>query len=209
MDLDNTGKEWMEEAPSLAAMDRNHPFTVPENYFIGLKSDILSRCVIEDARFSNEDEFTVPADYFESLPLQIVAGIAEQNIRTVAPADGFTVPENYFSGLEQRILEKTKSNNKTGESLIKPIRSNWLRYAAAACVTLVLGSVLIFNNQKSSIESQLGSIPDQEIINYLQIHSDISDTPLIIESLSQNVNLANIGNEITDAEIEDYINTTL
>lgn len=209
MDLDNTGKEWMEEAPSLAAMDRKHPFAVPENYFIGLKADILSRCVIEDARFSNEEEFTVPADYFETLPLQIEAGIAEQNIRTIASADGFTVPGNYFSGLKQNILEKTKTNNQPDKSLIKPIRSNWLRYAAAACVTLVLGSVLIFNNQKDSIESQLGSIPDQEIINYLQIHTDMADIPLIMESLSQNVNLTNIGNEITDAEIEDYINTTL
>ena len=209
MHLENTDNEWMKEAPTLAAMERKTAFTVPDDYFIGLKATTLSRCTVEDARFNNEDEFAVPAGYFESLSAQIEAGIAEQNIRSLSPAEGFKVPENYFNELGARILAKTQGVNKPFESQIKPIRSNWMRYAAAATVTLVLGSVLIFNSQKSNFDSQLGNIPDQEIINYLQLHTDISDTPLILESLSQNVNLTNIGNEITDAEIEDYINTTL
>ena len=209
MDLENTDNEWMKEAPNLAAMDRKTAFKVPEDYFIGLKAITLSRCAVEDARFNSEDEFTVPAGYFESLSKQIEAGIAEQTIRSLAPADGFTVPKNYFNSLSGKIMAKTQSVEKPLEIRVKPIRSMWLRYAAAATITLVLGSLLIFNSQKSNFDSQLGSIPDQEIINYLQIHTDISDTPLILESLSQNVNLTNIGNEITDAEIEDYINTTL
>ena len=209
MDLENTDNEWMKEAPILAAMDRNTAFTVPDDYFIGLKTTTLSRCAVEDVRFTAGDDFAVPADYFESLPAQIQARIAEESIRSKVTSDGFTVPQEYFDGLSQRILAKTTNVQEPLETQIKPIRSSWLRYAAAASITLVLGSILIFNSQKSDFESQLGSIPDQEIINYLQIHTDISDTPLIIESLSQTGNLTNIGNEITDDEIEDYINTTL
>lgn len=209
MHLENPDNEWMKEAPNLAAMDRKNVFTVPDDYFIGLRATIQSRCAVELARFNNEDEFAVPADYFESLSTQIKAGIGEQNIRSLVPADGFTVPENYFKGLSQRILAKTQSSDTPVVSQIKPIQSHWIKYAAAASVTLVLGSILIFDSQKSNFESQLRSIPDQEIINYLQLHSDIGDTPLIIESLSQNVNLTNISNDITDAELEDYINTTL
>lgn len=209
MDLENTGKDWMEEAPLLAAMDKKNPFSVPANYFGGLEEHIKLRCAIEGARFSNEDEFTVPAGYFESLPLQIESRIAEQNIRNLASGDGFKVPEGYFNNLQKSILTKTLSDQKVHKGLIKPIRSNWIRYAAAACITLAVSSVFILNNQKNNIESRLGKIPEQEIVDYLQIYSDMGDTPLIMESISQNVNLGSIGSDISEAELEEYINTTL
>jgi len=209
MDLENTGTDWKDEAPLLAAMPVTNPFIVPDNYFTGLNESIKSRCLIEEVRFNNEDEFPIPAGYFESLSSRIEGRISEEKIRAIVPSDGFSVPENYFSGLEHRILAKTNAAEKPAEASVRPFRSNWLRYAAAACVTLAVGSALILNNRENSFDSQLGSLPDQEIINYLQLHSDLGDTPLIMESLSQNLNLTNIGNEISDAELEDYINTTL
>jgi hypothetical protein len=209
MDLENTGKEWMEEAPLLSAMDKKNPFTVPDNYFSSLEHDIRSRCVVEDARFENDEEFTVPAGYFDSLIQQTESRIAEQTIRDLAPTPGFSVPEGYFSNLQQNILASTAETAAPAEAVIKPIRSNWLRYAAAACLTAVLGSVLIFSNRESSFESSLSRIPEQEIINYLQMHSDIGDTPVILESLGQNVNLTDISSDVSDAELEEYISTTL
>ena len=209
MELENTGNEWMNEAPQLLATDKKNPFTVPENYFSELKANIHSRCVIEDARFSEEEEFSVPEGYFESLSTQISDRIAEENIRALAPADGFTVPADYFTGLEQRILAKVRTDDKNDKVIIKPIRSNWVRYAAAASVTVVLGSLLVFNNQNKSIDSQLSSLPDQEIISYLQMHSDMGDTPEIMEGFSQSVNLIEMDTDISDAELEEYINTTL
>src|SRR5688500_8817043 len=131
MNLENTDNEWMKEAPVLSAMDRKTAFTVPEDYFIGLQATIRSRCIVEDARFNNEEEFAIPAGYFDSLSGEIEAGIAEHNIRDVASADGFTVPESYFSGLSAKILAKTHSINEPLETSVKPIRSNWIRYAAA------------------------------------------------------------------------------
>jgi len=209
MDLENTGTDWKDEAPLLAAMAKNDPFTVPDNYFSGLQEQIKSRCLIEDVRFNNEDEFTVPAGYFESLPSQIEGRISEVNLRGLVPADGFSVPSDYFGSLEQRILAKTAVTNGSEEIIVRPLRSSWLRYAAAACITLAVGSALILNNRNNSFETQLGNLPDQEIVNYLEMHADMGDTPVIMESLSQNLNLTSIGNEISDAELEQYINTTL
>ena len=209
MDLENTGKEWMEEAPLLSAMNKTNPFNVPDDYFSSLGSIIQSRCLIEDARFNNVEEFTVPAGYFDSLIQQTESRVAEQTIRELAPTAGFSVPEEYFSNLQHRILASATGAFKPAQALIKPIRSNWLRYAAAACVTAALGSVLIFGNRENSFESSLSSIPDQEIINYLQMHSDVGDTPMILENLGQNVNLTDISSDISDAELEDYISTTL
>ena len=209
MDLENTGKDWKEEAPLLAAMDRTKPLTVPDNYFNTLKDNIIARCLVEDSRFNNEDECPIPEGYFNNLRSQIESRIAEETVRELVPADGFTVPDGYFTSLQERILAKTKTVEEPAETIIKPIKSNWFKYAAAACVTLVLGSVLIFNNQDASFESQLSHIPDQEIINYLQTHSDLSDTPVIMESSMQTVNLNDKVNGFSDDELEDYINTTL
>lgn len=209
MDSENTGKDWKDEAHLLAAMDRKNPLTVPEDYFKTLKADIISRCLVEDARFNNEEEFPIPSDYFDSLPAQIESRIAEETIRNLTPTDGFIVPEGYFASLQQQILAKTETAEAPVETVIKPIRNNWYKYAAAACVTLVLGSVLIFNNRENSLEAQLSSIPDQEIINYLQVHSDMGDTPMIMESLVQTVNLNDRVNDLSENELEEYINTTL
>jgi len=209
MDLENIGKEGMEEAPLLSAMDKKNPFSVPDEYFSNLKDHITSRCLIEDARFNNEEEFSVPAGYFESLIDQTESRISEQAIRDLAPTSGFIIPEGYFNTLPQRILASAAGASKPAEAIVKPIRSNWLKYAAAACLTAILGSVLIFSNREDSFESGLSRIPDQEIINYLQIHSDVGDTPMILESLGQNVNLTDISSDISDDELEEYISTTL
>lgn len=210
MDLENTGKDdWMNEAPLLSSMEKKNPFTVPQNYFNDLPAMISARCLIEDNRFAEADEFAVPDGYFETLTSQIEARIAEENLRGMIPGDGFTVPENYFSGLQQRILAKTQVEEDVFQPVIKPIRSqkSWIQYAAAACVTVILGSVLVFNNQNNNIESRIGEIPEQEIINYLQLHSDMGDTPVIMESIS-NVNMGDIGSDVTEAELEEFINNT-
>jgi len=209
MDLENTGKEWREEAPLLSAMDKKDPFTVPDNYFTDLQNNITSRCLIEDARFRNEEEFTVPAGYFDSLVEQTEGRIAEQTVRSLVSSPGLTVPDEYFSTLHQSIVARTSKAVAPAEAVVRPLRSNWFKYAAAACVTAILGSVLIFSNQDNSFESGLSRIPDQDIINYLQMHSDVGDTPLILESLGQNVNLSDISSDISDAELEEYISTTL
>ena len=206
MDLENTGNEWMREAPLLSATDKKNPFSLPDDYFNNLELNIRARCVIEDARFQNEEEFKVPAGYFDSLIQETESRIAEQNIREIAPTAGFSLPDGYFENLQHRISEST---SKPVEAVIKPIRAGWIKYAAAACVTAVLGSLLIFNKAEESFESKLSRVPEQELINYLQMHSDIGDTPIILENLGQNVNLADISSDISDAELEEYISTTL
>lgn len=209
MDLENNSEDWMAEAPLLSVMVKKNPFSVPENYFNELEEQIKLRCALENVRSNDGDVFKVPANYFESLSVQIESRIAEHNIRSLAPTDGFKVPEEYFDTLEKRILTKTLSDPKDVRGSIISIRSNWIKYAAAACITLVVGSLVIFDSQNNSVESQLGRIPEQEMVSYLQMHSDMGDTPLIMETANQNINLTTIVNDMSDAELEEYINNTL
>ena len=64
---------------------------------------------------------------------------------------------------------------------------------------MLIGSVIYFNSSYYSFNKQLSGVPDQEIINYLQLHSTVSDNQFIIENLNP---------DVSAEEIEQYINNT-
>lgn len=168
--------DWLKEAPTLAAIGRKIPFTVPSGY------------------------------YFDQLPARIENRIALENINTLVPSDGFTVPQGYFSDLSERInfrLDHKKPENKPVRRLIR----SWISYSAAACISILIGSVIYFNSAYYSFDQQLSEVPDQEIINYLQVYSTMSDTPFIIENLNVS-GLQQITTDVSSEELEQYINNT-
>ena len=126
MDLENTSKNWEDEAPLLAGMKVKNPFTVPENYFAELGTQVNSLRIVEDARFNNEDEFKVPENYFEGLISEIEIRVAEQNIQKIASTDGFSVQNNYFSNLPQIITEQINTNIQPPKAIVKQISTNFL-----------------------------------------------------------------------------------
>src|SRR5690606_23934413 len=125
------------------------------------------------------------------------------------PESGFAVPEGYFDSLSSKINQKLiirENGNK--EKNIRKLRPLWFKYAAAACVTLILSiAALLKLKENNSIEGQLSKLPEKEIITYLQLYSDRSDTPLIIENLSPDAEILSIGSDLSKDEIEEYINT--
>ena len=83
---------------------RVNPYTVPVGYFDDLQQRILQRSHhIDDAQAS----FTVPSGYFDQLHDDIVAKIAEQQLKEKVSEPGFSVPEGYFENLERRVLERS------------------------------------------------------------------------------------------------------
>jgi hypothetical protein len=145
-------------------------------------------------------------NYFEELPERIQNRIALESLNTPVLIDGFTVPEDYFSTLSGRInsrLDQKKPVNKR----VRTLFSSWMSYAAAACITLLIGSVIYFNSSYYSFNKQLSSVPDQEIINYLQMHSTINDNQFIMENISAE-GLQQITTDVSSEEIEQYINNT-
>ena len=167
--------DWLKEAPTLASIGRENPFTVP----------LL---------------------YFDQLPARIENRIALENIKTLVLSDGFTVPRDYFCDLSERInsrLDQKRSKNIP----VRRLFLSWVSYSAAACITLLIGSVFYFNSSYYSFNKQLSEVSDQEIINYLQVHCTMSDTQFIIENLNPEV-LQQINTDISSEEIEQYINNT-
>jgi hypothetical protein len=113
----------------------------------------------------------------------------------------YTVPNGYFEDLQSTILART-----TQAPIAKPkVIQIWMRYAAAACITLVAGTFVYLNQQ--SVESpNFDAIPDQEIVSYLQTNIDESDTELLLKN-TETLHLEE--ENISTQELENYINQTL
>jgi hypothetical protein len=209
MDLDNTEYEWKNDAPSLSGIGNSSPFSVPEDYFNNAAQLINALAIAESFRFKDEEEFAVPENYFEQLSDNIKSGIAVSTLQDEIKEDGFSVPEGYFESLSSRINSQINVSEKKSGARVHRLLPSWAKYAAAASITTIIGSVAFFNLYSGNVDRQMGKIPEQEIINYLEMNSDVGDTPAILENLSQTVTLTDFNTDISSEEMELYINTTL
>ncbi|ADY50760.1 hypothetical protein Pedsa_0174 [Pseudopedobacter saltans DSM 12145] len=167
---------------------RTNPFLVKPNYFDNLHDQILSNVKLDDIK--KEGVFKTPENYFQTLEEQVLSQV-------VLPENGssiFKVPDQYFESLENKILasveEPTQKNN------IRSIFSrNLIRYAAAILIMISTGLALYFSQQKTNIDTEIAKIPDQEIIDYLNMYSDSNDIQLILENTNTD-DLSSLENHI-------------
>ena len=113
----------------------------------------------------------------------------------------YTVPNGYFENLKSGILART-----TQAPMAKPkVIQLWMRYAAAACITVVAGT-FVYLNQESAKMPNFDAISDQEIVSYLQTHVDESDTELMLVN-TEKLHLEE--KNISTQELENYVNQIL
>ncbi len=178
MATEYSDNDWKTEAPLLAAMDSKTPFTVPQGYFDGL-SEAIEAGVLSQSLASATPDRAVPENYFHELGRDIEARIGAEQIRQQVPAEGFTVPDNYFEDLKFNILAKT-ANKK--QPFVRKLNPNWMRYAAAACITIAIGTgAYIKWPQADSYQDQISALSDEEILNYLEQHPSDIDNQLLLD----------------------------
>lgn len=207
MELNERDIDWSKDAPTLGGVKREIPFTVPSDYFTNLSDNLKGRILAESLRFKDEDEFITPPDYFDQLSTRIQNRISLETIKGLAPTDGFSVPDGYFSTLPDRINSKLERAEPIKSAGVRNLFSSWISYSAAACITLMIGSVIYLNSSSYKFSRQLSEVPDQEIINYLQVHSTASDTPYIIENLTTD-EFEQVNPDVSSEELEQYINNS-
>lgn len=205
MKTENSDKDWLKEAPTLAKISRENPFTVPSAYFESLNENLNTLAKLESVRFENEDEFNLPENYFNQLAERIEDRIAMEAIQNLAPKEGFKVPDAYFSNLTERI--NLRIEEKKAPAKLKEMFPTWMRYAAAASVVFVIGIFFYFNSSSYIFTQQLSKVPDQDIINYLQFHSTVNDNQYLIEHITED-GLQQVSTDVSEEDIEQYINST-
>ncbi|MEJ7694652.1 hypothetical protein [Daejeonella sp.] len=206
MELNDRDIDWQKDAPTLAAIGKAIPFTVPAGYFEDLSGNLNSRLLIESMRVDDKDGFRVPHNYFENLSSRIEESVAVGNLKALAPSEGFTLPEGYFAGLTERINTRIEESAKR-KTPVGRLLTSWVSYAAAACITVMIATGIYFNSDSQNFNEQLSEVPDEEIINYLQAHSTAGDTPFIIETLNPD-GLDQVTPDVSADELEQYINST-
>ena len=196
MELRDSDKEWQKNAPVLASMSRSNPFSVPDGYFDTLSEQLKARVLIESELYKTQKDFHIPENYFNELSHRIQDRISMENALGKEKKQDFLIPDRNPETLH------TPASSRTGRK-----KSYWIGYAAAACIAMIAGSVIYFNSSQYTINRKLSDIPDQEIINYLQMHTTISDNQYIIDHLNTE-ELQQVSNDISTQELELYINNT-
>lgn len=209
MDLNEMNENWQEYAPTLAGMEKANPFSVPEGYFEVMQEQLHSRISINQFD-NNENYFTVPDKYFETLTDKLRSISTLEQLKETSELEVFQVPEGYFDSLEQRIKAKVKADElNAAPTKIKRLHANWITYAAAACITAIISFGIYFNSQNNNIEAQMAKLPADEIVDYLQLYADAGDAPLIIKSIGAEIDISEIGSEVSEQEIEQYLDLNL
>lgn len=185
-------------------------WNVPKGYFEGLSRNIISQARIETAR---TEEFDVPSGYFESLSEHMQTKVFEEQLKEKISTDGFTVPVSHVDTLKEKIIATTVGKEAQKTKVRKLNFNMGIRYAAAACVAMVLG-IVSYNSlnkgpQANLIESPLASIPEEQIINYLSASNNSDDIIYIMEYIYQPNGSEGICSQIEENDIEDYLNYML
>ena len=189
-------------------------WNVPAGYFEMLSDNIISQVRID--KLVKEPEADVPAEYFEGLSARIQTAIFESKLKESISTTGFTTPDQHDENLRDRILSQT-IKKEVKQPVLRQLHLNrWVQFAAAACVTLVIGitSYNSINNRMDEdyVSSQhLTSIPDEEIINYLSALNDSHDVLYIMECFDHDHSHDSNGvcTHVKENDIEDYLNYAL
>jgi len=197
--------DWINDAPTLAAMGKRNPFSVPAGYFDNCEEAVFSHVFLEGLKQKTKDNsFIVPENYFEELTEMIETRIAFE--QTVQPTNKFAVPENYFETLQSRITSRIEAEHSIKkEAKIIPLwRRSFVKYASAACFLLISSfGVYFYQNSESANVVSVPQIQSADLAND-QILYDIDETTIIDHLEAQNT--SNIKTtSASDTEVENYI----
>lgn len=187
--------EWEKEAPQLASLPRTTPYSVPDKYFNSLQERINDSVFVDGLMQKGNQGFTVPQNYFEELGTQIESRIALDQIHNLVETDGFKTPANYFDKLNAEILSKTSAAaSKT--KVVRFWRTDFMRYAAAACFILVVASGLYVNEQQNAKAIRADELANEQMLYNI-------DESVIFEHIQESQIAA--ASMTTDTEMENYI----
>ena len=201
-------KELEEISPVVAQLNTTLPYQVPEVYFETLNTVIMARIAAggneENSLLQVAGKIMpqdVPAGYFDTLADSVLTKIKNANnnitseLQEISPvvagignANVYEVPVGYFDAFTTAVAAQIKPKPKV-VSLFNT--RTWLRYAAAAVIIsmLAFGINYTLNNDRDTVagvikteaqfNTQLASISDDAIIDYLQMTADAKDAESI------------------------------
>jgi hypothetical protein len=232
LNRENILNELMAISPFVASIPKVNVYVVDVNYFDGIRAELQGR-IIASNFIAPQNNFDVPAGYFENLPTNILAKIkAQENNEVFAEMEAlsttiagignknvYTAPQRYFEQLAMPTIASAKVVKMRSRSIFK--------YAAAAVITGLLGmSIYTFVNKPlkpdvqtaalikqaneiiktNSFDATLSSISDKDIEKYLSQNGEDIDAALVAAS-TDNATLPEAADYLLDEKtLDNYLN---
>lgn len=115
-DIENN--EWKQEAPYLASLEKENPFSVPQEYLDTLPELIHGAIYADKLKETIPmSGFIVPDQYFNILQDTIFAEATGNGLQALPKADGFHTPDLYFQKLQANILAKTVASDFSAKAI--------------------------------------------------------------------------------------------
>lgn len=226
--------ELKDTSPLLAQISRKNVFTVPEGYFENLGDRLLISILLSKRAGKVGNEFNhsqqVPPGYFDQLSDSILSKIKNAEkadlsghfplLDSLSKENVYTVPEAYFENVSSGILAVIKPKAK----IISFTKSVWWKYAAAAIFAgiMLVSAFFIFNSgskqtsvyvaatQKyqtlNQINNGIASLPEDEIIQYLELNSRSTDNELLLKEVDTNDLPSEMDYLLDENALNSYLN---
>ena len=204
------------------------PFAVPEGYFEGLASSVLSKIKGQQAPSASQEiaelspllatisrsmPYAVPSGYFqttiEELPFLTAEDPQSAILSLVERITPYEVPTGYFEDLPEQVL-----NNVAPKAKVVPIiRRRWMRLAAAAMITGIMGlSGYFYFTQKGRLDAdkpiaaQLKNVSIRELDDFIKT-ADIasSSTETAQRKAASETEVQKMLTSVSDRELDAFL----
>jgi len=239
----NILQELTELKSSLARIAPGNIYTVPEGYFDGLASDILKR--IKALEVSNAKEelsflspllndlsrqmpYAVPDGYFKDLEDNVLPAVhqsASEELESISPLLSglnkqmpYSVPVGYFETLNTGNILNTGNQEAKVVNLFSS-RKRWIKYAAAAMITGVIGLVAFLVVGKKDIDKlpivkfekklnkEIQKMSDTELAEFLET-TEVTMNGQENVSTNKNDEIKDLLKDIPESELKEFIEET-
>lgn len=204
-----------------------NPFSVPEGYFNGLAASVMAKIKGQEVSVSQEIAelspllagisrtmpYAVPVNYFQSTieDLPFLTGEDPQSaiLSLVEGVTPYGVPLGYFANLPEQILEKVSASKA---KLVPVVRRRWMRLAAAAMITGIIGlsGYFYFSNKNGfdadkPIAQQLKSVSTKELSEFIKT-ADITNTSTETAGVTKaSQEVEKMLTDVSDRELEAFL----
>lgn len=208
-------EEIMQELSSISPLVADIPIrstlSVPDDYFDVVSSQTLLLIA------GRSNTFTIPENYFNDLPLQIV----QKSASFTGQQMPYQLPDNYFDTVGVQIMDKLKQEQKD-----RTIIRLFTRWSIAAALTGLLGWGLISIYQSSfqenrlpaelaeahkimqqqSFEKELDLLDETTVVNYLNQTGHDLESALVASFTDEYNNLPNAEDYMLDeSTLNNYL----
>lgn len=197
LEAGNAADELAFLSPLLNQISKANPYAVPAGYFDGLEKKL------ELVILNNKDQ--TADEELESLS-PLLGGLKKKTT--------YTIPEGYFENLS---LAKENPALETKTKVVSITSRRWFRYAAAAVIigfVATIGFFLLGKDGKNIdpseksfawVQKNMKKVSTNDINEFVELAS--AGTPDIVKADTK-VEISNLLKDVSDKEIQDFLNDT-